>query len=65
MTKTLKKKEPSLEQLFRYGQLAMQYTKNKDPNIAQQLREIEKELGMDAKEVMDEVMRHTDIFAVH
>lgn len=65
MTMVTKKDNLNLGQMFQYAQLAMEYAKNKSPDIARQLREIEKDLNMSAEEIMDEVMRQTDIFAVH
>lgn len=65
MTTAMKEEKPDFGQMVRYAQLAMKYTESKSPDIARQLREIEKELNMSAEEIMDEVMRHTEIFAVH
>lgn len=49
--------------VLQYGQLAMRYTKTKDPSIASQLREIERSLGLRPEEVMDLVIEYTGEFS--
>ncbi len=58
-------KNPKLALIFRYGRLAMQWTQTRDARIRDELRKIEKELGMTAEEIMDEAMRNTDHFRQH
>lgn len=53
-------KRQRLVLIFQYGQKAMQWTL-----IHDELRKIEKELGMTAEEIMDEALRNTDIFQQH
>jgi hypothetical protein len=43
----------------------MQWTLTRDTQIRDELRKIEKYLGMTAEEIMDETMRNTDIFRQH
>ena len=59
-------KDHKLALIFRYGRLAMQSTQTRDGYpIRDELRKIEKDLGMTAEEIMDETMRNTDIFRQH
>jgi len=58
-------KDHKLALIFRYGRLAMQWTLTRDTQIRDELRKIEKDLGMTAEEIMDETMRNTDIFRQH
>ena len=51
--------------IFQYGQKAMQWTQARDAQVRDELRKIEKELGMTAEEIMDEALRNTDIFRQH
>lgn len=53
-------KRQRLALIFQYGQKAMQWTL-----IHDELRKIEKDLGMTAKEIMDEAMRNTDLSRQH
>lgn len=51
--------------IFQYGQKAMQWTLTRNTQIRDELRKIEKELGMTAEEIMDEAMRNTDLSRQH
>ncbi len=53
-------KRQRLALIFQYGQKAMQWSL-----IHDELRKIEKDLGMTAEEIMDEAMRNTDITRQH
>lgn len=55
-------KKQRLVLIFQYGQKAMQWMLTRDVQIRDELRKIEKDLGMTAEEIMDEAMRNTDIF---
>lgn len=58
-------KNPKLALIFRYGKLTMQWTLTRDTRIRDELRKIEKDLGMTTEEIMDEAMRNTDRFRQH
>lgn len=58
-------KDHKLALIFRYAKLAMQWSLTRDTQIRDELRKIEKDLGMTAEEIMDEAMRNTDIFRQH
>lgn len=51
--------------IFRYAKLAMQWTLTRDARIRDELRQIEKDLGMTAEEIMDEALRNTDSLQQH